>query len=66
MCRAEVHLRALALGFLQEEAHLGHLVLGRPQAARPMQLTLQCTDCLYRLADMQNPQHVPDAGGKIA
>lgn len=63
MSRAKVHLRALALGFFQEEAHLGHLVLGRPQGTGPVQLTLQCTDCLYRLAHMQN---APDAGNKKA
>ena len=50
MCGEQVHLVALALGFLQEKAHLGDLVPCSPQGAGPMHLTLQSTDCLQRLA----------------
>ena len=39
-CRQELHLEALPVGFLQGKAHLGHSVLGSPQATAPVHLTL--------------------------
>ena len=43
ICGEQVHLILLGLGFLQEKAHLDHLMLGSPQNALPTHLTLQYT-----------------------